>query len=239
MKKLIWLCLFSLCVVPAVGQRRGGFGGSVGRGGFGSSGFGHGGFERGRFPSTIVIGRFNPRFGSFNNFSPFGELGLPPLGPIPPLGGSAPFFTFHNRFSGFGSSAFFPSDFPLFLGGYDSGYPSSPSIVIIQPPAPQMIVEQAPREVIQAVIHDYKELPAAAPAVRPATVEESTFVIALNDGSRLAASAVWVQDSTVHYIDADDRYHEVPLTSIDRQSTRRLNLERNLDLRLPAPSSRQ
>jgi hypothetical protein len=103
-----------------------------------------------------------------------------------------------------------------------------------------MIVQQAPHEIVQTVIHDYKVLAPAAPAGPPATTaEESTFVIALNDGTRLAAAAVWVQSSTVHYIDTDNRHSEVPLTTVDRQSTRRLNQERNLDLRLPAPSGQQ
>ena len=209
MKNLIWLCLLSLCVVPTAGQHRG----SVGHGGAGS-GFGRGGFGWGFGSRSFGHQRFRSTIvaGRFNRRFGF------------------------NRFSPFGGF-FDPYDYPLFAGGYDYGYQSSPSIVIVQQPTPQMIVQQAPHEVVQTVIHDYKEV---APASPPTTeAEESTFVIALSDGTRLAASAVWVQSSTVHYIDMDDLHHEVPLIAVDRQSTRKLNQERNLVLRLPAPSNQQ
>ncbi len=98
-----------------------------------------------------------------------------------------------------------------------------------------MIVQQAPHEVVRPEIHNYKESPLAATAAPPtANTEEATFVIALNDGSRPSASAVWVQNSTLHYIDTEDRQHQVPLKSVDRESTRKLNRERKLDFWLPA-----
>ena len=204
MKRVIWLCLFSLFVVPAAGQHRGGGGAGFGRGGFGPRGFGPGSLGHGRFRVGVVIGGFNHRFG------------------------------FRSRF--FPSSAFSPFGFPIYGGGYDYGYRSAPNIIVIQQPAPQVIVQQAPREVVQPEIHNYKESPPAAAAAPPtATGEEATFVIALNDGSRVSAAAVWVVDSMVHYVDTDDRHHQVPLKSIDRDSTRMLNRERELDLRLPAP----
>ncbi len=140
---------------------------------------------------------------------------------------------FSRRFSRFWG--LYPDAYPLFDGGYDYGYPSSPNIIIVQQPAPQMIVQQAPHEVVRPEIHNYKESPLAATAAPPtANTEEATFVIALNDGSRPSASAVWVQNSTLHYIDTEDRQHQVPLKSVDRESTRKLNRERKLDFWLPA-----
>ena len=228
MKRVIWFCLFLLFGVPASGQHRGGFGAGHGRGGVISSGLGHG-----RFRSGVVVGGFGfPSQGFIN-------LGIPLVGPIPPLGVDSSLFGFDRRFDFrhhfFPSSGFFPYALPLFAGGYDYGNPSGPNIIIVQQPAPQMMVQQAPREVVRPEIHDYKGLPpAAAAAPATATGEEAAFVIALNDGSRHSASAVWVQNGAPHYIDTEDRHHQVPLKSVDRESTRKLNRERKLDFWLPA-----
>jgi hypothetical protein len=132
------------------------------------------------------------------------------------------------------SSGFFPYALPLFTDGYDSGYSAEPNVIIVQPPAPQVIVQQPPREV-RSEIRDYTSPapgPTAAAPVAPA--EAATFVIALNDGSVRAASAVWVQDSVLHYVDNDDIHRQVPMKSVNRESTRKLNHERKLELWLPA-----
>ncbi len=228
MKRVIWLCLVSLFAVPALGQHRGSFGGGVGRGGVVSGGFGHGSIRGG-----VVVGGFGFPLQGFIN------LGIPPVGPIPPLGGDSSFFGFDRRFGFrhhfFPSSGFFPYALPLFAGGSDYGYPSSPNIIIVQQPAPQMIVQQTPRDVVRPEIHDYKESPPAAAAAPPtARGEEAAFVIALNDRSYHSANAVWVQNNVLHYIDREDRHHQVPLQSVDRESTRKLNRERKLDFWLPA-----
>ncbi len=227
MKRVIWLCLVPFFGVLAFGQHRGGFGGGVGRGGVVSGGFGHGSFRGG-----VVVGGFGfPSQGFIN-------LGIPPVGPIPPLGVDSSFFGFDRRFGFrrhfFPSSGFFPYALPLFAVAPDYAYPSSPNIIILQQPAPQMIVQQTPREVVPPEIHDYKESPAAAAAPPTARGEEAAFVIALNDGSHHSANAVWVQNNVLHYIDREDRHHQVPLQSVDRESTRKLNRERKLDFWLPA-----
>jgi hypothetical protein len=122
----------------------------------------------------------------------------------------------------------------LFAGGYEYGYPSVPNIIIIQQPAPQVITQQAPREVVRPEIRDYKEPAAAAAAPPTVQAEGATFVIALDNGSRHSANAVWVQNSVLHYIDSEDRHHQVPLKAVDRELTRKLNRDRKLDLWLPA-----
>jgi hypothetical protein len=169
----------------------------------------------------------------------FINLGIPPVGPIPPLGVNSPFFGFDRRFGFrrhfFSSSGFFPYAFPLFASGYDYGYPPEPNVIVIQQPAPQMIVQQTPRETVRPEIHDYIESPPPATGLPPtARAEEASFVIALNDGSHRSANAVWVQDNVLHYVDSEDRHHQVPLHSVDRESTRKLNRERELDFWLPA-----
>lgn len=102
--------------------------------------------------------------------------------------------------------------------------------MLVQPPPPQVIV-QAPAREVRSEIRDYTAL---APAAAPEPGEAASFVIALADGSLHSANAVWVQDSVLHYVDGEDNHHEVPLGSVDRQSTRKLNRERKLELWLPA-----
>ena len=129
---------------------------------------------------------------------------------------------------------FYPYGSPWFGDDYDYGYPydfeypQEPPMPIERPLPPPAIVQQAPPPVPRPVTHEY-----VSPAPTAPTGMEPTFVIALRDGSQMAATAVWVQDGTVHYLDSEDRAHQTPLTSVDRNLTRRLNQEKNLDLRLP------
>ena len=124
MSRVIWLCLFLLFVVPASGQHRGGFGAGLGRGragaGFGRGGFITGGLARGRSQVVVLVGGFGFPSQGFTN------LGIPPVGPIPPLGLNSSFFGFDRRFGFrhhfFPSSGFFPYALPLFTGGYDYGF---------------------------------------------------------------------------------------------------------------------
>ena len=227
MKRFVWPCLFSFFVIPASGQHRAGFGAGPGRGGVVSGGLGHG-----RFRGGVV-------FGGFGLPSPgFISLSIPPVGPIPPVGVNSSFFGFDRRFGFrrhlFSSSGFFTYAFPL-AGSYDYGYPPEPNVIVIQQPAPQMIVQQTPRETVRPEIHDYKESPPAATGPRPtAAAEEASFVVALIDGSHRSANAVWVQDNVLYYIDSEGRHHQVPLHSVDLESTRKLSRERKLNFWLPA-----
>jgi hypothetical protein len=178
---------------------------------------------------VVVIGGFG--FPSQN----FASFGIPPVGPIPTLGGRAPFFAFDNRF-GFGrrffpSSAFFPSAFPLFLGGDDSGYPPASNIIIMEQPPP---VQQAPCETVRSEIHEYN--PTAAEPV-PGE-EQPAFAIVLRDGSVHSAVAVSVQDEVLNYVDPDGEHRRVPLDTVDRQATRRVNRERKLELHVPPPTAK-
>lgn len=135
------------------------------------------------------------------------------------------------RHRAYRSAGFYPYAYPAFDGGYDYEYAPEPNVIVVPQPAPQVMVP--PREV-RSEIREY-----AAPAqgaITPSPAERGeavTFAVALVDGSRHAASAVWVQDGFLHYVDGEDEHHQVALSSVDRQLTRRLNRERNLDFWLP------
>jgi hypothetical protein len=127
--------------------------------------------------------------------------------------------------------------FPIYWGGYDyvypdAGYQATPpvtNVVMFQAPA----APAAPPAPIRSSIQVIKpETPDAAP---DANNEAPTFfVIALRDGRKLSAAAVWVQQNELHYVDADNANGRVPLSAVDRTATRELNQERHLNLRLPA-----
>src|SRR5262249_34237194 len=206
MKKLLWLGLFSLLSGNAFAQHRGGFGGSFGRGGIGHGGVAPGGSGRAGFgPHANWRVGFRHGFG----FPPqgFGSFGIPPLGPIPPLGINAPFSPFDHRFHFahglFGSSVFFSSGFPVVAGGFDYGYPATPNVIIVQQPVPQTILEEKPREV-RPEIREYKEGGLPPPALSRG--EQPAFVIVLKNGTTHLAVVMWVQENLVHYHDPEGRH---------------------------------
>jgi hypothetical protein len=166
--------------------------------------------------------------------------GLPPVGPISPPAAMSPGFGpgFVNPgFAGRRPNRFGGGAFPIYWGGYGYDYPllASPAVtnvlVMQQPAAPPPPAK--PPEPIRSSIKEYKAPPSAEPAT---PVKPVYFVIALKNGTRLSAAAVWVQGNNVHYVDADDQNGEVPLTDIDRKATRELNEAQNLNLRLPPPA---
>ena len=180
-----------------------------------------------RFATLFLVSLCGlPSFGQHGGFGSGGSLGRGTRSAVvrSPRGSV--------RHSGFGSPGFYPYGF---TAGYDSGgYDYEPEVMPVQPPAPQVIFQAPPREV-RSEIHEYSA-PAMGAAAAPSTEsgEATSFVIALADGSLHSANAVWVQNGVLHYVDGEDNHHEVPLSSVDRRSTRTLNRERKLDLWLPA-----
>lgn len=61
------------------------------------------------------------------------------------------------------------------------------------------------------------------------------FLIALKDQTIRAATSYGVEGSTLRYAAPDGKLVEVPLDSVDRALTERLNRERNVEIRLPEP----
>jgi hypothetical protein len=110
---------------------------------------------------------------------------------------------------------------------------SAPGVTIIQqfaaPPAPAAPAEEKPA--VTPEIHEY-----SAPAAPSSDAPPATFAIVLKDGKMLSAAAVSVQGSALQIVDPDGEHQRVPLDTIDRETTRRRNAERNLRLQLPAPA---
>jgi hypothetical protein len=60
------------------------------------------------------------------------------------------------------------------------------------------------------------------------------FVLVAKDGVVHLAAAVWMQNGVAHLISNDGREGEIPIDAIDRDATRKRNLEQGLNLRIPA-----
>lgn len=79
------------------------------------------------------------------------------------------------------------------------------------------------------VVQEYKwNEPTAAPENQAAT-----FIIALKDGSKRYPTMAWVQGGQLHYIDSEGHQQVLSANVIDRDTTDRLNRQKNLNLRLP------
>jgi hypothetical protein len=177
----------------------------------------HGGGFRGSFPTahgtrsvaTPGLARFNGRILSHRSEfrQRFGN------------GYFAPYYPFLGGYGGY-ANEYLPA--PDYFPGTDKIVSQPSATVMVQPPP-------TPVQTAQAVVHEYNW---NGRPVAPA-VEAATFTIALKDGSKRSAIVTWVQGRTLHYTDADDQQGVLSADLIDRNTTRRLNKEKNLYIQLP------
>ena len=134
------------------------------------------------------------------------------------------------------------------MGGYGYGfggyayaapYPDAPpvvnNVVLLQQPA----IPAAPPEPIHSSVQNLSSLQngnGGPGQSADADAPPSFFVIVLKNGSRVSASAVWVQGNDARYVDGDGQGHRVSLADVDRTATRELNQTHHLNLRLPPPA---
>jgi hypothetical protein len=172
-----------------------------------------------------AYGQRGANFGhSDRGMFPVPRLGAPDLPPSPP---PAPRGPAHR-----GASPASLPYFPLLPGGWDydyAPYAPPPNVTIVQPPPPPVIVQERPPQPLHSEIREYKVAPESTATV----AEPPSFAIALRDGSVHFAMAVTAQDGALLYVDSDGRHERIPLETVDRETTTRLNRERNLTLRLP------
>ncbi len=66
-------------------------------------------------------------------------------------------------------------------------------------------------------------------------IEEILWLLALKEGTILAATDYWLEDNALHYVRRDGTPSAVSLSEIDLPFTKQLNGERGLAFRLPTP----
>jgi hypothetical protein len=167
-------------------------------------------------------------------------------------------FGFRNRFNRFGFSPFFNNGFgwpwwgwglwggwpfwdPFSDSGYNGypannasygGYPYPESFsggstpVIIN----QNLGSAAPPPPPAPTITEYTAPP---PAIQVQSNEPPLYLLAFQDGLIRAVLAYWVDSATLHYVTMEHEQKQVPLSSVDRMLSERLNHERNVTFQLP------
>jgi hypothetical protein len=189
-----------------------------------------------------------PALAQDRNFPAALGAGLPPLnssGPPPGLN--------YGNSSGLSHGGFpWGDDYDYGFDGYGYaapyGYPAPYSniprfvnrLVLIQQPA-MPAASPAPPELIHSSIQNVKgsfiQNVKGDPKQNPSSAPVAFFMIILKNGSRLTASAVWVQGNDARYMDGDGQSHRVPLADVDPAATRALNQTHHLNLRLPPTGS--
>src|ERR1035438_10322345 len=229
----IALCC-SLAVGVGVAQRRGGggsmSGGSRGGGGMSRSGgggsvFRGGGGGGGVFRGGGGIGRSGGFRGYYGGY--YGGYGSY----------YSPYF-----YSGYGLGYGYWPSYADYGYGYNS-YPAysypvyqpSPDVTMMYaPPAPApatVYVERAGPPTCQRDEYGQEiQRPRSAP-----DSDSSIYLIAFRDRSIFAAVAYWAEGGTLHYVTQEHEQKQVPLSTVDRDLSDKLNRERGVAFSLPAP----
>jgi hypothetical protein len=196
----------------------GGFrgGGSFGGGFRGGGSFG-GGFRGGGFRGGGFRGGFN-NFGFGHGFGRGVAIGF--------YGGYWPGYGYGGYWDPYWYGGYYPSYASAYAYPYDygagySGYYSNPSTTIVYPPSQTVVQEQTPRP----VIHEYRD--------EYGRSKDITYLIAFKDGVIRAAVAYWAAGDTLHYVTREHQEHTVPLNSVDRDFSERLNRDQRVQFHLP------
>jgi len=212
--RLVWAAALAVCLVciPALAQHRGfsggGFrvgvgGGHWGSRGFSSSSFGYGGFRSYNYGYRRSLG---VGFGYGPSWYRY------PAGRFPYLIRSyRPYAYYPYFYTSFGVSPYY----------YDNWYLAPPPVTAYYYNAPRAYVYSGSARDEYGQLRDKR------------SGETIVYSIAFQDGHVEDCVAYWVEGETLHYVTRDHAMHEVPLGSVDRSYSERLNRERQVDFRLP------
>jgi len=139
--------------------------------------------------------------------------------------------------------------YPIFVGGspYDYGYlpsgyapgydesqqgpPPAPAVVINQNFIPDranpMVREYGPEDEEQGM-RNYQNAPPNQPEA-----EATIYLIAFRDHSVVPALAWWLEGNTLKYVNLDHDINQASVDLIDRDLSKKLNAQRNIDFTLP------
>jgi hypothetical protein len=143
--------------------------------------------------------------------------------------------------------------------GYDPSYgPYDPSLAYSGAPTPTVIINQNFQpDTVNPVLRDYSNLSdqpsnvtqlgpqPPAPPVQPHNVhaldspalrddQPTIFLIAMKDHTIYPVIAYWVDKDTLKYVTVESVIKSVPLDQVDRDMSKQLNDQRNVDFKLPA-----
>jgi hypothetical protein len=118
-------------------------------------------------------------------------------------------------------------------GGQPAPAQSAPTVIINQ----NFVPDRA-----NPVVRDVPETPDSEsyqapgpPAVEPTPSDEPTiYLIAFRDHSIVPALAYWTEGNLLKYVNMDHGLNQATLDLVDRDMSRLLNQQRNVEFRLPA-----
>ena len=103
---------------------------------------------------------------------------------------------------------------------------------VAPPPAPILVMNpNYTPEVAKPVLREYSNI--SNPYENFTPNAPKVFLIALKDGTLRQSVAFWAEGEKLHYVQPDHKQDSVLLTNLDRESTKRFNAERGLEIKLP------
>jgi hypothetical protein len=145
----------------------------------------------------------------------------------------------------------YPYPVPVYMGesGYMGGDPAAappaeglqqqPNVTVVYPPAasPVFVMQGAPQQGGAALYQPPMQQQMAAPAeVGPApqsSADQPHYLIAMKDHTIYSAMAYWVQGDTLHYFTDGNTHNQASVTLVDRELTKKLNLDSGMEVKLP------
>jgi hypothetical protein len=239
---IVALFVLTPAAIPILAQHRGG-GGGFSRGG-GGGGFSRGGgsFSRGGGVRFSVGGSrgYGYGFGStgYGYGRGYGGGGFGygaswyryPGGRYPYLVRSyRPYGYYPYFYSSFGLSPYYYNDWYM-APAVSSYYPAPSSYSSVYVPSPNYVERAAPPPV------DYRTNAGGRDEFgqrRQSSGEPVTYLLAFSGNTVESCVAYWVEGRTLHYVTRDHAMREVPVDTLDREYSVKLNRERQVEFRLP------
>jgi len=136
---------------------------------------------------------------------------------------------------------------PVFIGGWGGAF-NEPPVEQPQPPPepPVVIINRDYRpELLNPALYDYSNVPllesppleqrqSAPPraVIQQADQSPTIYLIALNDGTIVAALGFWMDGDTLNYVTRDGNRNRVSIDRVDRPFSVKLNTDRGLEFKL-------
>lgn len=112
---------------------------------------------------------------------------------------------------------------PFFFVNQQNVAPAPAPILVVNPDYTPEVAKPVMRE-YSNISNPYENFKPNAPKI---------LLLALKDGTLRQSVAFWAEGEKLHYVQPDHKQESVLLTNIDRESTKRFNAERGLEIKLP------
>lgn len=132
---------------------------------------------------------------------------------------------------------------PIYLGGWGGWYPQpqiqptpvylvNQQTVLPPPQAPALVLNpDYKQEVAKPVLTEYSNIRNPYENFTPDAPK--VYLLALKDGTLRQAVAFWAEAKTLHFVQPDHKQDKISFGDLDRESTKRFNSERGLEIKLP------